>query len=61
MEWTDKDNCIAVIALHNCRIKRVLIFELLKPLNIMHVFVLDTGGVSDHNQLAPCGSYATGY
>ena len=34
IEWTDKDNRIAVIALHKCRIESACIFELLKPLNI---------------------------
>ena len=54
MEWTDKENCIAVIALHKCGIERARIFEILKPLNNTRVFVyhavkllLDTGGVSD--------------
>ena len=54
MESTDKENRIAVIALHKCGIKRAHIFELLKPLNIIFVFVyrtvklvLDTGGVRD--------------
>ena len=46
MEWTD-------IALHKCKIERAHIFESLKPLNIMHVFMFRTvklyftGGVSD--------------
>ena len=35
MEWTDKVNCIAFIAYHKCRIEKVCIFELLKPLNII--------------------------
>ena len=34
MEWTDKENRIAVIALHKCGIERAHIFELLKLLNI---------------------------
>ena len=55
MEWNDKENRIA--ALSKCRIERVCIFELLKSLNIMRVFVyctvtlfLDTGGVSDYKR-----------
>ena len=57
MEWTDKDNCIAIIPLHKCGIERAHIFEFLKPLNITRVFVfrtvelfLDRGGVSDHKR-----------
>ena len=53
-EGVDEDNRIDVIALHKCRIERVRIFELLKLLNIICVFVyhtvklfLDVGGVSD--------------
>ena len=42
MEWTDKQNRIAVIALHKCGIERAGIFELLKPLNITRVFVYRT-------------------
>ena len=38
MEWTDNENCIAVIVLHKCGIERVHIFELLKPLNITCIF-----------------------
>jgi hypothetical protein len=48
---------IAVITLHKCGIGRSHIFELLKPLNIMHVFVYCTvklffymGGVSDRKR-----------
>ena len=47
----------AVIALHKCGIERAHIFELLKPLNIMRVFVyrtvklfLDTGEVRDRKR-----------
>ena len=40
MDWADKENRIAVIALHKCGIERARIFELLKPLNIMPVSVL---------------------
>ena len=62
VEWTDKENCIAVVALHKCGIERALIFELLKPLNITRVFVyhtvklfLDMGGVSDRKRSGkPC-------
>ena len=57
MEWTDKENCIAVIALHKFGIERACIFELLKPLNITLVYVyptvklfLDMGGVSDRKK-----------
>jgi hypothetical protein len=42
MEWTDKKNRVAVIALHKCKIERARIFELLKLLNIMSVFVYCT-------------------
>ena len=46
MEWADKENRIAVIALHKCRIERAHIFELLKPmfLCIILLLFLDTGG-----------------
>ena len=57
MEWADIENSIAVIALHKCKIERACIYELLKLLSIMHVFVdytvkllLDRGGVSDHKR-----------
>ena len=57
MECTDKENRIAVIALHKGGVERVRIFELLKPLNIRLVFVyhtvklfLNTGGVTDHKK-----------
>jgi hypothetical protein len=47
MEWIDKENRVPVIAFHKCGIERACIFELLKTLKIMHVFVfLDTGEVS---------------
>ena len=39
IEWTDKKNRIAVIALHKCGIERACIFELLKQLNITRVFM----------------------
>jgi hypothetical protein len=39
MEWTDKENCIAVIGLHKCGIEIARIYELLKLLNNTHVFV----------------------
>jgi len=42
MEWTDKENHIAVIALDKCRIGRAHIFELLTLLKIMHVSVYRT-------------------
>jgi hypothetical protein len=62
MEWTDKENHIAVITLHKCRVEGAHIFQLLKQLNIMCVFVchtvklfLDVGGVSDHKRSGwPC-------
>jgi len=38
VEWTDKDNYVALIAFHSCGIERAHIFEVLKPLNNMHVF-----------------------
>ena len=55
MEWTDKENCIAAIALHKCGKERAHTFELLKLFNITHVFVycsvfLDTGEVSNHKR-----------
>ena len=57
MEWTDKENHIAVIAFHKCGIEKAHISELLKLLNIMRVFVyctvklfFDMGGVSDHKR-----------
>jgi len=34
MEWSVKENHVAVIALHNCRKSHSQIFRLLKPLNI---------------------------
>ena len=59
IEWNDKENHVAVIALQNCGIERAHIFELPKPLNIMRVFVyrtvklfLDAGGVRDHKDPA---------
>ena len=42
MDWTDKENVIAFIALHKFRIERACIFELLKLLNIMCVFMYHT-------------------
>ena len=62
MEWTDKENYTAVLDLHKCGVERAYIFELLKLLDITHVFVyhtvklfLDTGGVSDHKRSSwPC-------
>ena len=42
MEWTDKENRIAIIARHKCGIERARIFELLKLLNIARVFVYRT-------------------
>ena len=57
MEWTDKGNRIAAIAVYKFGIEIAFILTLLKPLNILHVFVyrtvklfLDTGGVSDHKR-----------
>ena len=57
MEWTEKENHIAVIALHKGGIEKTRMFELLKPLNTTCVFVyhtvklfLDTGGVSDRKR-----------
>ena len=57
MEWTEKENRVAVVALHKCGIERARISVLLKTLNITCVFVshtvklfLDTGGVSDHKR-----------
>ena len=53
MEWTDKENRIAVMLFISAE-ERAHTFELLKPLNTMRVFVnrtvklhLETGGVSD--------------
>jgi hypothetical protein len=39
---TNKEDCIAFIALHKCGKERVHIFEKLKPLNIKHVFIYHT-------------------
>ena len=39
MEWRDKENHVAIIALHKLGIERAYCFELLKPLNVMLVFV----------------------
>lgn len=57
MEWSDKENRIAVIALHKCGIERARIFDLLKPLKISRVFVyrtvklfIDTGNVIDRKR-----------
>jgi hypothetical protein len=67
IEWTDR---VAVISLHKCGKERARIFELLKPLNIMHVFeyrtvklFLDAGGLSDHKRSSQPRFflYATGY
>ena len=41
-DGVDKQKRIAVIALHKCGIERAYIFELLEPLNNMHVFVYHT-------------------
>jgi hypothetical protein len=53
----EKENRVAVIVLHKCGIERARIFELLKPLTIMRVFVyrtvklfLDTGGLNDRKR-----------
>ena len=57
MEWTDKENHVAVIVLHKCGIGIARIFELLKLLNITCVFVyltvklfLNMGEVSDYKR-----------
>lgn len=57
MEWTDKENRVAVIALHKCKIERGEIFRLLKPLGITRRFVYravklfeDTGDVKDRQR-----------
>ena len=55
MERTDTENRITVIALHKCGIERARTFELLKPLNIMRIFVYRTV-----KKFLFC-SYATGY
>ena len=39
MEWGVKENHVAVIALHNCRKSHSQIFELLKPLKILRMFI----------------------
>lgn len=39
MEWTDKENRLAVIALQKCKIEKGEIFWLLKPLGISRMFV----------------------
>lgn len=57
MEWSNKENRIAIIALHKCKVERARIFDLLKPLKIKRDFVYrtvklfeDTGGVNDRNK-----------
>jgi hypothetical protein len=40
MEWTDKEICVDIFALHKSEIERTHNFELLKPLNIMHVLCI---------------------
>ena len=57
MEWTDKKNCIVVIALHKFIIQGARICELLKLLNITRVFVhrtvklfFNTGRISDRKR-----------
>ena len=40
MQWIDKENRIAAIALHKCEIEKARIFELLKPLNKEKMFWL---------------------
>lgn len=39
MEWSDKENRIAVIALHKCEMKKSDIFKTLQPLGISRMFV----------------------
>ena len=39
MEWGVKENCVAVIALKNCRKSQPQIFELLTPLKISQTFI----------------------
>jgi len=39
MEWDVKENNVAVIALHNCGKFNSQIFEFLKPLKILRMFV----------------------
>ena len=40
MEWIDKENLIAVIALQKCGIERARIYELLIPLYITRVLCI---------------------
>ena len=39
MEWGVEENHVAVIALHNCGKSHSQIFELLKPLKILRMFI----------------------
>ena len=57
MEWTDKENHIAVFALHKCEIEKAHIFLVTKTAEYYAWFVyrtvklfLDTGGVSNHKR-----------
>lgn len=57
MEWSTKENRIAVIALHKCGMEKKKIFNTLKPLKINLRFVYraiklfeDTGDINDHER-----------
>lgn len=57
MEWGDKQNRIAVVALHKCGFEKSDIFKTLKPLGISRMFVyravklfIETGGVDDRSR-----------
>lgn len=57
MEWGDKENRIAVVALYKCGYQKSDIFKTLKPLGISRMFVYravklfdETGGVDDRSR-----------
>lgn len=57
MEWSDKENRIAVIALHKCNMKKGDIFKTLQPLGISRMFVYrcinlfeETGDIKDRQR-----------
>lgn len=54
MDWGDKENRVAVIALHKCGFEKSAIFKTLQPLGISRMFVYravklfeETGGIDD--------------
>lgn len=57
MEWSDKENRIAVIALYKCKMEKSNIFKMLRPLGISRMFVYrciklfeETGGIKDRKR-----------